>query len=51
MQAMQGDWTEERLGEFLKDPEGYLPGTNMEISGIESEKERNALIEFLRTYR
>ena len=49
--AMMADkelvWDFEALDAFLKDPQGFIPGTTMKFTGIEEDFERNALIAYL----
>ncbi len=40
-------WTPEKLGEFLKSPLSYLPGTNMGYDGLYDARDRADLIAFL----
>lgn len=49
LRHLQGRWTEKRLDIFLKDPTAACPGTNMDMSGVASEKERAAIINYLKT--
>jgi len=43
LKALGGEWTEERLAEFLFDPNGYAPGTEMKFDGFKDmEKARAA---------
>jgi cytochrome c2 len=48
LQAISGVWTEERLDEFLADPQAFVPGTTMIYPGIDDSDERGAIIEYLR---
>jgi len=47
MKAMGGNWTRERLDEFLEDPTHVVPGTSMQFMGMKDEESREKLIEFL----
>jgi aldose sugar dehydrogenase len=49
--GLGGEWTEERLDAFLKDPSGYAPGSQMAPGKVEDETERRAIVEFLKGYR
>jgi len=43
-------WDEKALDKWLQDPTGIKPGTMMAIPGIKSEKERTAIIEYLKQF-
>lgn len=47
LSGMDGIWTVEALDAFLRDPEGFAPGTLMGIGGLEDATERAALIAFV----
>ena len=47
----EGTWTEARLDSFLRDPAADMPGNNMEFGGIADERERTALIGYLKGIR
>jgi cytochrome c2 len=51
LRQLGGVWTKERLDAFLQDPQGYVPGTSMKIEGVANPAERQALIEYLTSYR
>ncbi len=44
-------WDEKALDRWLEDPAGIKPSTSMAIPGIKSEKERTAIIEYLKQWR
>ncbi|PHR60722.1 MAG: cytochrome c family protein [Robiginitomaculum sp.] len=48
MTALGGTWGYEELDTFLKKPSAYVPKTKMAFIGLKKEKDRAALIEFLR---
>ena len=48
MKAKGGTWTFDELNKFLKDPRGYIPGTNMTFAGLSRDSQRADLIEYLR---
>jgi cytochrome c len=48
MKAKGGTWTFEELDKFLKDPRGYIPGTNMTFAGLSRDSQRADVIEYLR---
>ena len=47
MLAMDGEWTRERLDEFLRDPRSAVPGTTMFFPGIADQQSREALLDYL----
>lgn len=48
MAAKGGTWGYEELDAFLAKPKDYIPKTKMAFNGLKKEKDRAALIEFLR---
>jgi cytochrome c len=50
MKAKGGTWTFDELNKFLKDPRGYIPGTNMTFAGVSRDSQRADLIEYLRKH-
>lgn len=51
LRQLGGTWSEERLDEFLKDPNALCPGTSMEFAGDASVADRAAIIGYLGTLR
>ena len=49
LKAVGGDWTFERLDQFLKEPAAFAPGTRMGFVGVADETERANLIAYLAT--
>jgi cytochrome c len=49
LKAKQGPWTYEELNEWLRKPNSYVPGTRMAFAGINSDKQRADIIDWLRT--
>ncbi|WGR94939.1 cytochrome c family protein [Bradyrhizobium sp. ISRA443] len=49
MKAKGGKWTFDEIDKFLTHPQGYIPGTKMTFSGIQSSGQRANLIAYLRT--
>jgi cytochrome c len=47
--GMGGNWTVERLAEFLTKPRDFAPGTKMSFAGLRKEEERQDLIAYLST--
>jgi glucose/arabinose dehydrogenase/cytochrome c2 len=46
--SLMGAWTTERLNVFLMSPDSYIAGTTMSIPPISDEKQRGALIAYLK---
>ncbi|ASY72259.1 cytochrome C [Sinorhizobium fredii USDA 205] len=40
-------WTPDKIGEFLTNPKGFLPGTKMTFAGLRKDQERADLIAYL----
>lgn len=51
MAAAGGDWTIDRLDEWLIDPKAYIPGNKMSFAGIKDEADRKNLIAYLETLK
>ena len=49
--AKNGKWTAEKLNSFLKSPMKTIPGTKMAFQGLLNEKDRVAVIEYLKNLR
>ena len=47
LKKLGGEWTEQRLNEFLRDPQDYAPGTSMLFPGIADDKQRAELVDYL----
>src|SRR5262249_62041596 len=47
MKAKGGNWTIDELSQFITNPRGYVPGTNMTFAGIQRGGERADLIAYL----
>ncbi len=47
LRAQQGEWTKQRLDDFLRDPQAAVPGNSMGFAGVADAQQRAALIEFL----
>jgi cytochrome c2 len=51
LSKLGGRWTEERLDAFLKNPDAFAPGSLMAAGQVSDDKERRAVIQFLKTYK
>jgi cytochrome c2 len=51
MKARSGTWDDKSLDEFLQNPRRWLPGTTMQIPGIQDNQIRGGVIAFLRTLK
>ena len=51
MKDSGGNWTAESLSAFLADPQGALPGTSMAFEGIQDERLRKEIVDFLTNLR
>lgn len=49
--ALTGQWTGDRLDEFLRAPDAFAPGTSMSFQGIPSAEDRAAILAYLRELR
>jgi cytochrome c len=49
LKAKGGNWTIDDLSQFVANPRGYVPGTNMTFAGIQRGSERADLISYLNT--
>jgi cytochrome c len=47
MKAKGGNWTIDDLNQFIANPRGYIPGTNMTFAGIPRESERADVLVYL----
>ncbi|WP_233270462.1 c-type cytochrome [Chachezhania sediminis] len=47
MKAIGGDWTPDRLNEFLTKPQTYVKGTKMGFPGLPKEEDRAAVVAYL----
>lgn len=47
MKSKGGNWTIEELNQFINNPKGVVPGTNMTFGGIQRPSERADLIAYL----
>ena len=49
MKAKGGEWSYDELNEFLKNPRGAIPGTNMTFAGLSRDTVRADVIAYLRS--
>jgi cytochrome c2 len=47
LEMLGGDWDEERLSDFLHDPQAVAPGTSMAFAGIADDRQRAELVDYL----
>lgn len=47
LQTLPGNWSRERLDDFLKNPAAAVPGTAMQFSGMPEKASRTLLLDFL----
>ena len=50
LRQLGGVWTEERLDQFLIDPEAFAPGTSMQMPGIGDPELRRKVITYLKSH-
>lgn len=49
IKTKEGPWTFDELNAWLKKPSAYAPGTKMAFAGLNDEKQRANVIDYLRT--
>ncbi len=49
LNGLEGDWSYDKLDQFLAAPKKYLPGTKMVFAGVKKEKDRADLLAYMRT--
>ena len=49
LKAKGGNWTIDDLNQFITNPKGYVPGTNMTFAGVPRGSERADVIAYLNT--
>jgi cytochrome c len=49
LKSLGGTWTYDRLDKWLEDPRGFAPGTKMIFAGLKDEKQRAAVVAYLRS--
>jgi aldose sugar dehydrogenase len=48
LKSQRGEWTDEKLNAFLRNPQAAIPGNAMGFAGIADDKQRTMLIEYLK---
>ena len=49
LQGKEGEWTYDKLNEFLTSPKAFAPGTKMTFVGLKKPEQRAAVIAYLRS--
>ncbi len=49
LQSKDGEWTYDKLNEFLTNPRAFAPGTKMAFAGFKKPEQRAAVIAYLRS--
>jgi aldose sugar dehydrogenase len=47
LKNLGNSWNKQRLDEFLRDPQGYAPGTSMVFPGIADDRQRAELVDYV----
>lgn len=47
LKKLGGDWDEQRLNQFLRDPQSVAPGTSMIFPGIADDQQRASIVDYL----
>jgi aldose sugar dehydrogenase len=47
LRSRKDAWTRENLDAFLKDPQGFAPGTTMAFGGVKDDEQRAELLKYL----
>lgn len=51
LMAIEGNWTEQKLSEFLENPKKWAPGTKMVYRGIKKPQDRANMIAYLNSLK
>jgi cytochrome c2 len=51
LKAVEGVWTEEKLMEFLQNPQQFAPGNAMGANAVPDDADRAALVKYLKSYK
>ncbi|MEQ8899149.1 MAG: cytochrome c family protein [Roseovarius sp.] len=49
LQELGGQWTEDRLNEWLEDSKGMAPGNKMAFAGLKDEEDRAAVVAYIQS--
>jgi cytochrome c2 len=47
LRQLGGEWSRQRLDEFLRDPQAVAPGTSMAFPGVADDRQRAALVDYV----
>jgi cytochrome c len=47
--SLDGEWTADRINEFITDPKSYAPGTKMSFQGLNDPQDRADVIAYLQS--
>lgn len=47
LKQLGGEWNKQRLNDFLRDPQGMVPGTSMAFPGIDDDRQRAELVDYV----
>ena len=47
LKQLGGQWNKQRLNDFLRDPQGMVPGTSMVFPGIDDDRQRAELVDYV----
>jgi aldose sugar dehydrogenase len=47
LKKLGGQWNKQRLNDFLRDPQGTVPGTSMMFPGIDDDRQRAELVDYV----
>jgi cytochrome c len=47
LKQLGGQWNKQRLNDFLRDPQGMVPGTSMVFPGIDDDQQRAELVDYV----
>lgn len=49
LKGLEGEWSDEKLGDYLAKPTAFAPGTKMTFAGVKKEEQRAAIVAYLRS--
>jgi cytochrome c2 len=47
LKQLGGEWNKQRLNDFLRDPQGMVPGTSMVFPGIDDDRQRAEVVDYV----